>query len=190
MKTTKTMKIFYDKNDTTQQLAKSQALLPDAPILPSKLNIKLKTHSLTCLDIPLETLTDLKRSSLLIPNDKQRSIVGSVDLISEMQHQSENENPYSFSSSKPLINMIPSDKHESFSQQPWRQMIKNRFRSTNSLLTHTYINDSIVRLRRNGRLQNLQSLQNMNKLTKSKRSLFLNRKYIRLFDTKLNLASI
>ncbi|CAF2748645.1 unnamed protein product [Rotaria sp. Silwood2] len=170
------MKILCDTIHSTQQLPKSHTLLLDSQILPSKLNIKLKTHSLTCLDIPLETFSDLKQISSSLERDHQKTMAGSVDLNSEMQQQLNDENFSCFSSSQPLINIVSSTKQLPKVQQEWRQMIKHRFRLSNSSLTPTSLNDSVVRLRRSGHLQNIHqsSLQTIDKIPKQKRRLFLN----------------
>ncbi|CAF2255419.1 unnamed protein product [Rotaria magnacalcarata] len=166
------MKILCDNTHATHQLPQSHKLILDSQILPSKLNIKLKTHSLTCLNVPLETFSDFKQSSGVNRNDKQRTMAGSVDLISEMQQQLNNENLSSFSSSKPLINSVSLDKQFPSSGQPCQQIIKHRFRLSNSFLTHSSINDSVARLRRSRHLHNLHqsSLQTIDKVPKRKNS--------------------
>ena len=99
-------------------------------------------------------------------------MAGSVDLISEIQQQSNNENVSHFPSSKPLINLISSDKQQLKGQQELKKIIKNRFRISNSF------NNSIARLRRNDQLQNSHqsSLQTFSKVTNRKHRLSLNRK--------------
>ncbi|CAM2697178.1 unnamed protein product [Rotaria socialis] len=169
------MKILCDNTHAAHKLPQSHKLILDSQILPSKLNIKLKTHSLTCLNVPLETFSDFKQSSGVNRNDKQRTLAGSVDLISEMQQQLNNENLSSFSSSKPLINIISSDKQFPSSDQPCQQIIKHRFRLSNSFLTHSSINDSVARLRRTRHLHNLHqsSFETIDKVPKRKNSYLL-----------------
>jgi hypothetical protein len=172
------MKILHDNTLSKTRLPKSQTTLFDSHISPSKLNIKLKTHSLTCLDIPLETSVGLNVISSSFRSGQQRTMAGSVDLISEIQ-QSNDEKFCHFSSSKPLIDSVSSNGHCAPVQQEWRQVLKDRFRISNSLFTHTSFNDSIARLRRSGHLSNIHqsSLQTIDKLTERKHRLSLSRKY-------------
>jgi len=174
----KTMKILYDNTLSTKRLPKSHTLLLNSHESPSKLNIKLKTHSLTSLDIPLETFIGFKEISSSFRNDHQKTMAGSVDLISEIQQQSNDENLSHFSSSKPLINIVSADKQLPTVQQEWRQILKQRFRMPNSFITSTSFNNSVARLRRSGHLQNIHksSLQTIDKITNRKHRLSLNRK--------------
>ncbi|CAF1417971.1 unnamed protein product [Rotaria sordida] len=173
------MKILHHKNNnnhSTQQLPKSHTFLFENQISPSKLNIKLKTHSLTSLDIPLETFVDFKQMSSSFRHDHQKTMVGSVDLNSEIQQQLNDESFSCFSSSIPLINIASSNKQLPSIQQEYRQNIKHRFRLSNSFLIPTLLNNSGVRLRRSDHLQNIHqsSLQTINKIPKQKHRLSLN----------------
>jgi hypothetical protein len=167
------MKILYDNTLSAKQLPKTHTLLLDSHISPSKLNIKLKTHSLTCLDIPLETFVGFKELSSL-RKDHQRTIAGSVDLISQIQQQSTYEHLSRCSSSQPLINIASNNK-----QLPeWQQILKHRFRVSSSFITPTSINDSVARLRRSRHIQNIHqsSLQTIEKINERKRRLSFTRK--------------
>jgi hypothetical protein len=171
------MKILYDNTLSTKQLPKRHTLLLDSRVLPSKLNIKLKTHSLTCLDIPLETFAGVKEISSL-RKDHQKTIAGSVDLISEIQQSTNDENLSRFSSSKPLISIASTNQQFPKVQQEWRQILKHRFRISSSFITPTSFNDSVARLRRSRHLQNIHqsSLQTIDKITERKRRLSFTRK--------------
>lgn len=173
------MTILYDNTLSTKRLPKSHTLISDSYISPSKLNIKLKTHSLTSLDIPLETFVGFKEISSLLRNDHQRTMAGSVDLISEIQQQSNDETLSRFSSSKPLINMVSSNRQLPPVQQEWRQVLKQRFHASSSFIIPTSLNDSVARLRRSRHLQNIHqsSLQAIDKITERKRRLSFSRKY-------------
>ncbi len=142
---------------------------------PSKLNIKLKTHSLTSLDIPLETFVGLNEISSSLRNDHQKTMAGSVDLISEIQPQQSSDDAFShFPPNKPLITIVSSDE-----QRPSIQQIpKHRFRMSTSLINPTSLHDSVARLRRRGYLQNIRqsSLQTIDKITERKHRLSLTRK--------------
>ncbi|CAF0731111.1 unnamed protein product [Rotaria sp. Silwood1] len=170
------MKLLYDNNHSTQQLPNSHTSLLDSQISPLKVNIKLKTHSLTCLDIPLDTLADFKHMSSSLRCDHQITMAGSVDLNSQIQQRLNDKNLFGFSSSQPLINIVSSNKPLPSAQQEWRQIIKHRFPLSNSSLTSSSLNDSIVRLRRSVHLQNIHqsSLQAIDKIPKQKRRVLLN----------------
>lgn len=176
------MKILYDNTLSTKQLPKSHTLLLNSYESPTKLNIKLKTHSLTSLDIPLETFVGFKEISSSLRYNHQRTMAGSVDLISEIQQQPKNENLSHFPSSKPLINIVSSNKQLPIVQQEWRQILKDRFRISRSFITPTSFNNSIARLRRSGHLRNIHqsSLQTIDKLSDRKHRFSLTRKYIYL----------
>jgi hypothetical protein len=172
------MKIFYDSNLSTKPLPKNRTLLLNSYASPSKLNIKLKTHSLTSLDIPLETFVGSNRiSSSSFRNDYQKAMAGSVDLISEMQQQSNNDTFSHFPPTKPLITIVSSDEQRPLIQQEYRQIPKHRFRMSTSLIMPTSLNDSVARLRRSGYLQNIRqsSLQAIDKITERKHRLSLTR---------------
>jgi hypothetical protein len=173
------MKILNDNRLSTKRLPKSHTLLLNSHESPSKLNIKLKTHSLTCLDIPLETFIGFKKISSSFENDHQKTMAGSVDLISEIQQQSNNENLSHFSSSKPLINILSSNEQLPSIQPEWRQILKHRFRISNSFITPTSLTNSVARLRRTRHRQNIHqsSLQTIDKITERKYHFSLARKY-------------
>lgn len=165
------MKILSDNTLSTERLSKNHPFILNSYQSPSKLNIKLKTHSLTSLDIPLETCIGFKdRSSSLIQHNYQKPMAGSVDLISEIQQQINNENLSYFSTSKPLINIVSSDKASPIIQQEWRQILKQRFRISRSFITPSSINNSVTRLRRSGHFRNIHqsSLQTIDKITDRK----------------------
>jgi hypothetical protein len=172
------MKIIYDNTLSTQRLPKSHTSLLDSHVSPPKLNIKLKTHSLTCLDIPLETFVGFKDISSSLGKDYQKTMAGSVDLISEIQQQENDGNLSHFSPAKPLINLVSSHKQQLSIQQEWRQILKHRFRMSTSFITPTSLNDSVARLRRSGHLQNIHqsSSQTIDKITERKHRLSLTRK--------------
>jgi hypothetical protein len=174
----KTMTILYDDALSTKRLPKSHTLLFNSHESPSKLNIKLKTHSLTCLDIPLETFVGFKDISSSFRNGHQKTMAGSVDLISEIQQQSNKKNSSHFSSSKPLINTVSSNQQLPSVQQEKRQILKHRFRMPSSFIKPTSLNNSVTRLRRSGHLRNIHqsSLQTIDKITDRKHRLPLTRK--------------
>ena len=58
------MMIHYDNTHSTKRLPKSQTLLFNSNEYPLKLNIKLKTHSLTSLDIPIDTFPLFKKHNI------------------------------------------------------------------------------------------------------------------------------
>jgi hypothetical protein len=168
------MTILYDNTLSTKRLPKSRTFLLDSHSSPSKLNIKLKTHSLTCLNIPLETFVGFKEISSSFRTDHQKTMAGSVDLISEIQQQSNDENLSRFPSSKPLINMVSTNQQLPSIQQ----VLKQRFHMSTSFITPTSLNDSVSRLRRSRHLRNIHqsSFQTIEKITERKRRLSFNRK--------------
>jgi hypothetical protein len=99
-------------------------------------------------------------------------MAGSVDLISEIQHQQPNDD--TFSPTRPLITIVSSNEQRSSIQQ----IPKPRFRMSTSMLTPTSLNDSVARLRRSGYLQNIRqsSLQTIDKIIERKPRLSLTRK--------------
>ena len=85
------MKILSDKTVSTKQLPKSHLSVFDSHQSPSKLNIKLKTHSLTCLDVPLETCIGFQEISSSFNKDYRKSMTGSFDLSSEIPQHSDDD---------------------------------------------------------------------------------------------------
>ena len=123
------MKFLYNETIASHRLAASDLSLMKSQQRPSLLNIKLKTHSLTRLNVPLETSIGFnKRSTLHSPANH----VGSVDLISKIHEQT------------------LTDEEQSCSNVPPQR----RFRRAHSFITPGIINDSIVRLRRISHAQN------------------------------------
>ncbi|CAF0927162.1 unnamed protein product [Adineta steineri] len=172
------MTVLYDNSLSTKPLPKSQTLIFDSHITtPSKLNIKLKTHSLSSLNIPLETCVNFKQMSSL-QTKQQKILAGSVDSISETQHSNDDiwNHFSSSSSSTSLINISSSNKQLPIVQQEWRQILKERFHISNSFITSTSFNDSIVRLRRNHHFKNIHqsSLQTIDKIPIRKRRFSFN----------------
>ena len=80
-----------------------------------------------------------------------------------------------------INNFSPNEQQQSQTlvQQEWRQMLKDRFRMSTSLITPSSLNDSVARLRRKNRLQvNHQSyLQTVDKINERKHRLSFARKY-------------
>ncbi|CAF0932313.1 unnamed protein product [Adineta ricciae] len=149
------MTIFYDRMPSTVQ-ARSQ----------STLNIKLKTPSLTCLNIPLDNSFGIREtSSSFTRNEHHRVIAGSVDLISEISNQTSDETWARFLPSKPLMSFVSPDQ-----PQEWPQVLKENFRTSTSMITATSLNDSLVRLRRHRQLTKLHqsSLQTIDRLIERK----------------------
>ena len=127
----KIMRIRHTTTLSTHPLPDDRTLLLNYHMPPSKLNIRLKTHSLTCLNIPLDTLDEWKSRSPWSRDDHRRTMVGSVDLISE----------------------IPRQQWEEVQDEERQPIIEHDFRGQHSsIVSH----DSIARLRRNGQLRNSQ----------------------------------
>lgn len=139
------MKFLYSETIASRRLAASELSLMKPQQRPSLLNIKLKTHSLTRLNVPLETSFGFNKRSALHPTANH---VGSVDLISETHEQTLTDEKQSCS------NMLP----------------QRRFRRAHSFITPAIINDSIVRLRRISHAQNhhRSSLQTVDKACEPK----------------------
>ncbi|UJR25269.1 hypothetical protein I4U23_006621 [Adineta vaga] len=135
------------------------------------LNIRLKTHSLNCLNIPLDTSVGIQELTSLYHNDHHKIIAGSVDLISEISNQSNDKTLTRFAISKPLINLVPSNEQQPIIQPEWRQVLKERFHISNSFITANSLDDSLTRLRRHRQLTNLHqsSLQTIDKIIERKR---------------------
>ena len=159
--------IFRDSKSSFKQLPTRHTFLSNSCLLPSKLNIKLKTHSLVSLDVPLDTLFGFKQAPLLVRDKCQRTLAGSVDLISETQQQLSDKKISCCSSYKPLINISSTNKQISSSEREYRQVIEHRCRIPNPFITTASMSDSVARLRRSHQLQNIHqaSLQAMQQTT-------------------------
>lgn len=103
---------------------------------PSALNIKLKTHSLNALDIPLETCAGFDPTFKSFHNDHRLTMAGSVDQISE----------------------IPEDRVEMkshlchYSSDKDFELIQSQTRRMNAFRIPATLHDSVARLRRNAQL--------------------------------------
>ena len=159
------MRIRHTTTLSTHPLSDDQALLLNDHMPPSKLNIRLKTHSLTCLNIPLDTLDEWKSRSPWSRDDHRRTMVGSVDLISE----------------------IPRRQWQDGHDEERQSIIEHDFRIQQSaILPH----DSITRLRRSGQLRYSQqtAIHGMHKIIERKNTLVVIRKIhsdalpMRVFD--------
>ena len=180
------MKILHENSLSTQRLPKSQTWLFNGHLPPSKLNIKLKTHSLNLLNNPLETLVGMNGIPSSFGNHRQRTMAGSVDSISEIPHQSTNENLSGLSSTQPLLNIVSSNEEGSSIQLQRPSMVKPRLRMSTSFLSATSLNDSVARLRRTGCARHARqpsSLQAIDQITQRKHRSSV----IRKFDFSLPL---
>jgi len=142
-----TMKICCNYPQSTEQ----------SDLLPLKLNIKLKTHSLTSLNVPLETFVGFKTSSSSFDCDYRKTMAGSVDCISEIRQQ-----PIDVAN-KPLINTISSNQQQppaTTNKTEWRPILNHRFP-----MSTTSLNDSIARLRHKNRLSNQSLVQRKPRLS-------------------------
>ena len=161
------MKILHENTLNPQRLPQNHRWLSNYHIPPSKLNIKLKTHSLTSLDIPLQTFVGVNGIPSSFGSRRQRTMAGSVDSISETPPPSNDENLSEFSPTKPLLTIVSSHEQQSSGYRP---MVKHRFRMSTSFLTPTSLHDSVARLRRTGYSQHVRqpSVQTIDKLTERK----------------------
>lgn len=164
------MKILHDDTLNTQRLPPNHRWLSNHHLPLSKVNIKLKTHSLTSLDIPLQTSAGVNGIPSSFGNHRQRTMAGSMDSVSEMPPPSTNENLSGLSPTEPLLTIVSSRKQQSSISSEYRPLVKHRFRMSTSFLTPNSFNDSVARLRRTGYCQQVRqpSVQTIDKLTERK----------------------
>ena len=144
------MKLLDSETTSAYRLAASELSMMKSQT--SKLNIRLKTHSLSRLNIPLETSIGFDtRSSSHPPENRQSAVIGSVDFSSDLHPQSLSDHRWSM-------------------EQPCANVSQRRARRTNSFINSTVVKDSMVRLRRVSQAQNhhRSSLQTVDRACESK----------------------
>ena len=126
----------------------------------SKLNIRLKTHSLTSLNIPLRSSISFDEIALSKSSHHRTILAGSVDSISEIQRQ---------------YPMVKNDCESSFvtKSRPSTDLVnQNGLKRTQSFFIPNSMIDSIAKIRRNRPLHNFHrsSLQNIRKMVSQRTS--------------------